>query len=450
MLVIAGVVLWLPGEPAEPAPDPDDLIAERLGGLGMLLQLDPLPPALEGCLGDEVLTEHEPLPAPLDELEEALIERVAGLRELTFAEEPELQLITPEEMTAEVARRFGAQQDEADLAAEARTLAALGAVPPGTDLLEWRVHIFAAQVSGLYVGRPDGVMVRAIDPTSLSPLEQVVAAHELQHALSDQRLGRPTASADEATVDARRARLALVEGDATLTMVQLERTALTPQDRATLRDELAARAEEGVLDGRPHYLMDELRWPYREGLHFVCALFAEDGWQAVDRAYDHPPTTSAEVLFPRRYLTGVQPASPPELGTPGADWQQERRAAFGAAELWWLLRAPGGDPQAALDDALQRAAGWNGGEVVTWTAAEGAAGEGTVVGVAIAQREDEEPLCTTLRRWVGAAYPGLEETPADEGAVFSGGDRAVALACADDGVRLGIAPDAAQARAVVG
>ena len=60
--------------------------------------------------------------------------------------------------------------------------------------------------------------------------------------------------------------------------------------------------------GTPPYLERRLLFPYTAGEAFVRALRARGGHRLLDRAFAHPPRTSAAVLDPARFLAGDPPA----------------------------------------------------------------------------------------------------------------------------------------------
>ena len=114
------------------------------------------------------------------------------------------------------------------------------------------------------------------------------------------------------------------------------------------------------LDSAPHFISRQLRFPYQEGMTFVCSQFLNGGWDAVDELYSNPPVSTVEILFPDR--VGQAPVALPEPAAPAAPWIEARRDTFGAAELMFLFEAPGNDEDRALADPLGAAAVWAGGE----------------------------------------------------------------------------------------
>lgn len=371
--------------------------------------------------------------------------RIESLRGLGFETLPE-PVVLPSGAFEERVRGLAAEDYppvEADV--DARTLAALGAVPPGTDLRALLLELLGGQAAGFYDDDTGDVVVRADDPGSgLGPAGLVTLAHELEHAVADQALGLPELEAVDA--DAGRAALALVEGDASLTMQHFSVAALELSDQLALATDPTLLGQQAQLAGYPAYLQRELVFPYTEGLGFACRLYSRGGWPEIDGQYASPPTTTAQVLWPERHAAGEQAATPAELSGPGAPWAHARTDTFGAAELLWLFSAPGDDTGAALDDARGRAAAWAGGTVDVWTD-----GDATAVGLALVERSGEEELCGSMEAWYTAAFDGRRaEAGRGEALAHDGQRQDAVLVCDGADVRLGIAPDLGTARTIAG
>src|SRR5690606_3331443 len=255
---------------ASPSADPGTApVLEQLGGLAALAADDPLLDACTGPAGLPPVTGGDPVTV--------VQRRTEQIRGLEPSESVRVELLDDAEMTDRVADAFGSQWSKERVDLERRILTALGAVAPGTNLRRLRVDVFAAQVSGYFLGSQDRIAVRTADPGTLSPLEQVVLAHEWEHALTWQNLPRPEAD----TSDGRLAAAAVVEGSAALTMRMYAQTALSDAERDRMWAELTGRATGGELAGYSPYLRAELRFPYLEGIRYLCARWRDGGWAAV-------------------------------------------------------------------------------------------------------------------------------------------------------------------------
>jgi hypothetical protein len=426
-----------------------EIFEEAVGDLGESLGGAPGRGTL-ACLAPPEPFSGEPIgDLPVDQQVTAIADQVERLRGLRFTEPVEPRFVSPEESAARVRELFLEEYTEVIGDIEARILGALGAVPPGTDLRQLRADLLGQQVTGFYDPETGQLVVRRAGP-ALSMNDRVVLAHELDHALTDQALGIPLPDdlrAGQEDVDL--AATALVEGDATLLMQQYMLSApfgdqLGALDPSAFTEAIEAQAELADL---PPYLVNELTFPYEDGLEFVCALYEEGGWAAVDRAYEDPPTGSLEILFPDRYRDGVGTTDASDPAGPGPGWVPRAATQLGAANLLWLFEAPGGEPSRALDPATARAAVEDvaGGEVHLWVR-----GPRSAVAVRLVEAPSADGLCQAIRTWYDATIDGDRVTGGpDTGYRAVGGSQSAAISCSEDEVRLGIAPDLGAARALV-
>jgi hypothetical protein len=311
-------------------------------------------------------------------------------------------------------------------------------------MVELRQEALEGQVAGFYVPETKELVVRSSG--DVGAVEQVTLAHELEHALADQELDLPLSEdPDPSRADQDLASLALVEGDATLTMQQYALRYLGLDEQLSLASDPTVLQAQQQLEQLPHYLQQELTFPYVQGLEFVCDLYSRGGWEAVDQAYAKPPTSTDQILFPERYRAGEKAADPPDPGSLEEPWDHELSSSFGAAELKWLFAAPGGDTSAALPDPEAAAAAWGGGELDLWTN-----GDQSAVGVALVQRSGESGLCEAVTGWYEAAFPDASEgsTEGDEALVSDGAQQDAVVSCSGDDVRVGIAPNVDGARSL--
>lgn len=416
-------------------------LEDLLGGLGGAGQME-LAQCAAGGPEPGSLTVPD---AAAEEQIEVIAAQVEELRELTYETDVPTTFLDNDAFEQEVFERFEEDLAPEDADAEGRILAALGVIEPGTDVRELFLDLISGQAAGFYDTEEKEIFVKAVDPDApLDTVTQITLAHELEHALADQNLTFPDLDAD-IDADAALANLAVIEGDAVLSQQQWMLGALSFDEQIGLaQDPLITDAQDQLAEF-PHYMQSELLFPYEDGLGFICSVFNEGGWQAVNATYDDAPSTSAEILYPDRL--GEAPADTPELGAPGGDWEEARTDTIGAAQLRWLFEAPGDDTAAALEEPAAAAAAWAGGELRLW-----ASGDDSALGVSLAQRDDEPDLCASVTDWYAAAFPQAAAAGAqgDERLAVDGDAQSAVVSCGEDGVRLGIGPDLDVARAVAG
>jgi hypothetical protein len=372
----------------------------------------------------------------------SISKQVEKVRDLRFKKPVEADFITRAQLSKRVGELFLEDYSRRDAELEARVLRALGAIPEDTNLFQTRKTALQGQVAGFYVPETEELVVLAEE--NVGPLEKVTLAHELEHALADQQLNLPLAEeSDPEAADADLANLALIEGDASLTMQRWSLAHLSLGDQfAMLGGSPQLQQSQEQLEAMPHFLQQQLAFPYLDGLGFVCALEQKGGWAAVNKAYDSPPPSSDQVLFPERYDPRAEPMDPRDTGAPGSGWGNSLSGSFGAAELKWLFEAPGGETSRALEDPLRAAGAWGGGELELWTD-----GGRSAIGIALAERRGSNGLCDSVTEWYSAAFSDDEESRAGAALVAEGAQDAV-VACSGDEVRMGIGPSMSVARAL--
>lgn len=344
-----------------------------------------------------------------------------------------------EDLTNQLLRAYTRAEADRDK----RILAALGAVPNDVNLRHVAAEGLGGDVLGYYVPKTKKLLVKRLgDGSTLGPGEKFILSHELEHALADQALHLPkTSGARPSEADAIAARQALIEGDATITMLRYATTALTDEERLSLATDPALTGSS--LAGAPYFVRKTFEFPYDAGAKFVCALFELGGWDAVDDAYDRPPTTTAQILFPERYRDREHAADPRNPGRPSRAWRRFPADSVGAADLLWLLQAPGGHTERALDDPLGRVAAWAGGEAHLYTK-----GPQTAVALDLVALPGSTGLCESIDAWYRVSIPvdRLFKRRERERFALAGKSQAAVLHCEGRDIRLGIAPTLPVAR----
>jgi hypothetical protein len=255
---------------------------------------------------------------------------------------------------AEVAA--AASEPEARL--RARLAEGLGLLPVGAD----PAQMVGALLEGAPVASYDPLGRRLAVPDWIPLAEQRTAlAHALAHALTDGRFGlRDLLEIDlegrhHLEGDAERARLALIEGDASLTALELD----DASGALTGGHALPALAGEirGAPGAPPSWPRVVASFAHADGLAFVARVRARQPWSAVDALWADPPRSSEQILHPAKYDAREAPVvlPPHELRGLGDAWRAAATDVLGelGVRTWLTLAVP-----AVI--AERAAAGWGG------------------------------------------------------------------------------------------
>jgi hypothetical protein len=242
------------------------------------------------------------------------------IRGLDFTGPVPAEALGPDEVRARLEREIDEGYAPGELERIQTVYARLGLLPAGTDLRAAVQTLYAEEGAGFYdprtkrlilatkALRAGGWFVGALTAlTGRDLIGEFLVAHELTHALQDQHFGLPTKPEPllGGHGDARLARQALLEGDATLAgFAYVQRG--TP-DRDTIG--WIQRKLHGVpaeLDERypevPALVRTSLAFQYDAGTSFAGWALAAGGWAAVDRAERDPPESTEQILHPARYF----------------------------------------------------------------------------------------------------------------------------------------------------
>jgi hypothetical protein len=239
----------------------------------------------------------------LDEAEQEAVfsramARVQLLRGLKFEEDVEFELVTRETFREEYGNVTTATPPEDVRTLDNAQFEVLFLVPGDRDVVEVRQGNRGDLVLGFYQPGPGKItLVGESDPATL-PDERTLA-HELVHALQDQRFELPAVQGK--TLDRANAQGGLVEGGATVVAREYERNCETGEWECT---GVGADANRPAPQPGFHYGVYFVDFfPYAEGPTFVAHHRNRRGWDAVDAMYDDLPNASAEVIYPATYDT---------------------------------------------------------------------------------------------------------------------------------------------------
>ena len=298
----------------------------------------------------------------------AIEDEVVAIRGL----EPKARLVPTvlDEATlrANLAAQFDKDNKPQDVASDERLLRALGLLEPGVSLRDAYLDLQGGQVIGYYSPDDDALFVVSRSGT-LGPTERTTFAHEFTHALQDQHFDLKGLGTDDVSNgDRALARVALVEGDATVTQTEWMLAHLTGDEIAQLIAEASDPAVLAALARAPAILRETSLFPYQDGATLVNTLRAGGDWAAVNAAFGSPPDSTEQVLHPTAYVAHEPPvdvAVPEAAASFGAGWTVSREDTLGELLLRIWLSQNG----VRGVDAIAASAGWGGDRVVVLEAA---------------------------------------------------------------------------------
>lgn len=289
-----------------------------------------------------------------------------------------------------------------------RMLVTMGLAPQGFEIRSFLEDLLTEQVQGAYdpmvrtffiVPQGENWLTKALSGDGPSQTD-LFTLHELDHALQDQHFdlkGKQLAlSEGPRNTDREMGLQALIEGEATLVMMQYQAgdpEAVMPMGwmANTLGDLPAIVPGMGEFSKAPLYFKRSLIMPYYVGMDLVNMVRVMGGWPAVNAMYEDPPVSTEQVLHPEKYTylrddpMEVTLALPETLdgwtslgedtggeflvgvfleqhGAPAAaeGWGGDRLRLYGKGDetfLVWLIAWDSEDDASEFENSLREAAG---------------------------------------------------------------------------------------------
>lgn len=250
-------------------------------------------------------------------------------RGLPFLEVPTITILDEAEFTERVNTMLRNDIDQDEIAGSDALFTLLGMLDSDDDLFEMIVTLYTEQVAGFYDGDAKEMVV-PVSADGITPLQEIVVAHELVHALTDQHFEFNTEFErliDEGIGDDATAFQALIEGDASYQQfLYLESFDPAKAAQAALE---AISIDSSTLAAAPAWLQRDLTFPYEQGLIFTEFVMEQNGLKGVDEAYQEPPTTSEQILDPNKYFRNEGPLPLEALTVELPGWELFDEATFG-------------------------------------------------------------------------------------------------------------------------
>jgi hypothetical protein len=306
----------------------------------------------------------QPSPVSAQDVEAALASiegEVQQIRGLPPAEIGPTQIINRDQLAVELRALFDAEYPQAHRDADNITLRALGLLGGDQDAAQLQLRLLGDQVLGFYDYRKKRMVL--VSDSGLSAEARITYAHEYTHALQDAAFTLKKLQTDAVGEDDRSlARTALVEGDATQTMFLWALVGnLDPEELA----QLGAGSAPDTGDA-PSWMVGLLEFPYTAGLQWVGRVYQEGGFNAVDAAFSHPPSSSEQVIHYDKWVAREKPIAVmvPDLAPSlGKGWKRVASTPQGEATMGVMLQFFG----VSRADAARAVAGWGGDRVAVYS-----------------------------------------------------------------------------------
>lgn len=299
---------------------------------------------------------------------EEVLKETSEIRQLPVLHPVKSGAQSREEIERMVIKNLDEETSPEEMHASEVTLKKLGLVPLDFQYRPFIISLLTEQVAGYY--DPKAKQFYLADWLDIEG-QLPVMSHELTHALQDQHFDlNRFQDWPKGDSDAELAAHALVEGDATLVMMQyMMRNPARMADFMKSMGATSAGANEKI-ESAPRSLRETLLFPYDQGLRFVSKLYAVGGWKSVSAAFSYLPKSTEQILHPDKYTVRESPVKVEMRDfskTLGKGWRQVDYDTNGEWGYYLLL-----DEFIKSSDRSERAAeGWGGDRFAVYEGPKG-------------------------------------------------------------------------------
>ena len=275
-------------------------------------------PTANGKEGKQPSAEHKMSPADEAELFRSvddILQFASAETGLPKREAVKRRLVSRDEVVAYLTKHMDEDEDAKRFQRSEVVLKKFGLIPRDFDLRPFLIGLLREQIAGYY--DPATKTVNLLDWVDAEQ-QKPVLAHELTHALQDQKVdmlkwlkgsekdlikvASPT-SEDFELDEAGDARQAVSEGQATVSLIDYEllpagmSVATSPQVVEAMRESmLIGAADSTQFRKAPLFLQEALTFPYRYGLGFVGQVIVKRGKAGANALFDNPPVTTRQIM----------------------------------------------------------------------------------------------------------------------------------------------------------
>lgn len=287
VLILMANVMWSPSAVAQ-TPSTDDILSRIQGAL----QLQTPTPAAE---------ERER--QTTDEEYARLVEQIQGQTERIWGRSAG-RVLNPivldiEDATKMIGEMLTEELEKPEIVAMEAFWRTFELIPSDVPIEQMFQDLMEGQLGGLY--NPETKDLFVIDTfDTQSFIGKVILSHEITHALQDAHFDLLEYYRNQPSLDTMKARHAVLEGDATIAMMDWARHHGTPADILSMGSIFSDHTQG--IDNAPPALVQDLLFSYIAGMQFCQAVMARypNDWRR--RVFEDPPTTTRHILHPQTYL----------------------------------------------------------------------------------------------------------------------------------------------------
>lgn len=288
---------------------------------------------------------------------EGVLKETSEIRQLTVLHPVKSGAQSRADIERMVIRNLDEETNPLEMRAAELALKKLGVVSLDFKYRPFVISLLSEQVAGYY--DPKAKQFYLADWIPIEG-QLPVMSHELTHALQDQHFNLSRfQSWPDGDGDAELAAHALVEGDATLVMMQY---IMRKPER--MREFMSSMGGSGAvsnekIESAPRVLRETLLFPYLQGVQFVTKLYASEGWKTVSAAYLDLPKSTEQILHSAKYFNREAPVKvdmPDVSGILGKGWKRIAYDTNGEWSYYLFLD----EYLKSTEESERAAAGWGG------------------------------------------------------------------------------------------
>src|ERR1044072_1110133 len=292
-----------------------------------------------------------------------MLRETSELRELSILRSVKSGAQSRSEIERTIIKNLDSETTPAEMHASEVLLKVFGLAPKEFAYRAFIIKLLTEQVAGYY--DPKAQQFYLADWIDLEGQEPVMA-HELTHALQDQHFNlRRFENWPKGDSDAELAVHAVIEGDATFTMIRYMWSDIK-RALAFAKSMESNKSSSEQIDNAPRALRESLLFPYEQGTQWCTSLYGRGGWARISQAFTELPQSTEQILHPEKYFKREAPIKIEMMDVSrllGSNWKRVDYDVNGEWSYYLILA----EFLKAESVSKRAAAGWGGARYAVYT-----------------------------------------------------------------------------------